>query len=67
MHNLRARKICASQRGFVLPRPVLCNWSRPVLSTKKFHPSASTRKARLSIGAATVISTKDLLSCNVKT
>ena len=67
MHNLRARKICASQRALVLPRPALCNWSRPELSTKKFHSSASTRKARLSIGATTVISAKDLLSCNVKT
>ena len=36
------------------------------LSTKKFHPSASTRRAQLNV-AATAVRSTDLLNCNVKT
>ena len=36
------------------------------LSTKKFHPSASTRSAKLSVAATTVRST-DLVNYSVKT
>ena len=36
------------------------------LSNKKFHPSASTRRAQLSVAATTVRLT-DLANCSVKT